>query len=152
MWNRWCGPNNIGDCHYCRQTVVFSHYAKRKTASGKRVPTGWEIEHKIARANGGSDRYSNLVVSCWTCNNRKSDRMSARQMLRAFNFRNPPLTFEAAEAARERNRRLGLLVGAMVAIVVGAVFGVTALAASLLAVIGALVGAVSGGKKNPHPL
>jgi 5-methylcytosine-specific restriction endonuclease McrA len=33
-----------------------------------------QVDHIIARANGGTDDPSNLVAACQPCNNRKSDK------------------------------------------------------------------------------
>jgi 5-methylcytosine-specific restriction endonuclease McrA len=33
-----------------------------------------EIEHIVARAQGGSDRASNLCLACHTCNQKKANR------------------------------------------------------------------------------
>ena len=28
----------------------------------------WEVDHVVAKANGGTDDMTNLVPACWTCN------------------------------------------------------------------------------------
>jgi 5-methylcytosine-specific restriction endonuclease McrA len=47
-------------CAYCHQQAT---------------PTNkWEIDHILPRSRGGSDRVSNLVLSCHHCNSKKGDR------------------------------------------------------------------------------
>lgn len=50
-----------GECHYCEKEL--SLYNRDRLARG-----AWEVEHSIARANGGTDHRNNLVAACWTCN------------------------------------------------------------------------------------
>src|SRR5215469_3951913 len=47
-------------CAYCHQEAVASNH--------------WEIDHIIPRCRGGSDRPSNLALSCHACNQAKGDR------------------------------------------------------------------------------
>ena len=37
-----------------------------------------QVDHVLAKANGGGDDLSNLVASCQPCNNRKSDKHMPR--------------------------------------------------------------------------
>ncbi len=39
--------------------------------------TRWEVDHIIPRSRGGSDRISNLALSCHECNQEKGDRTAA---------------------------------------------------------------------------
>ncbi len=77
-----------------KRKVELSTYRKRKIYFGeKKIPkshvciycgkraTSYHIDHKNPRANGGSNRRSNLVVACSTCNLTKGDN-SIRQWLR----------------------------------------------------------------------
>lgn len=50
-----------GKCHYCEKALSF--YNRDRQGRG-----AWEVEHRIARANGGTDHLNNLVAACWTCN------------------------------------------------------------------------------------
>ena len=34
-----------------------------------------EVDHRVARANGGTDEMRNLVTACWDCNRGKSDKV-----------------------------------------------------------------------------
>lgn len=52
-----------GQCQYC----------------GRRVGRDdWEMEHVIPRAQGGTTKYENVVVSCTKCNQRKAGRTPAQ--------------------------------------------------------------------------
>lgn len=44
-----------GKCYYCR----------------KAIKGAWNTEHVIPLFRGGTSSYSNLVISCWTCNKKK---------------------------------------------------------------------------------
>jgi ribosome-binding protein aMBF1 (putative translation factor) len=50
-----------GKCHYCgRDLHPFRDF---------------EIEHVVAKCNGGTNAPDNLVASCWNCNRRKRDQV-----------------------------------------------------------------------------
>ena len=49
----------------------------RRCVYCRRVETAFEIDHVIPRSRGGSDRVSNLVLSCHDCNRAKGDRTAA---------------------------------------------------------------------------
>jgi 5-methylcytosine-specific restriction endonuclease McrA len=53
LWRRDCGDSIHGSCAACEQEVSIDH---------------WEAGHKQARARGGNDDLSNLVVLCKVCN------------------------------------------------------------------------------------
>lgn len=58
---------STGECHYCEKEL--SLYNRDRLGRG-----AWEVEHSIARANGGTDHLNNLVAACWTCNVGKGTR------------------------------------------------------------------------------
>ena len=54
-----------GCCHLCHKKLSFKNYAILG-AKGN-----WEVEHSVARANGGSNHLNNLFPSCIQCNRDK---------------------------------------------------------------------------------
>lgn len=50
-----------GECHYCEKALSLNNRDRQGRGS-------WEVEHSVARANGGTDHLNNLVAACWTCN------------------------------------------------------------------------------------
>lgn len=48
-------------CYYCRRICC---------GDGDRRPT---IDHRVPKAQGGDDRYDNLVTACFACNQDKAD-------------------------------------------------------------------------------
>jgi hypothetical protein len=45
----------------------------RRSDYGKRTETGWEVDHRVALANGGGDQLDNLQPLHWENNRAKSD-------------------------------------------------------------------------------
>src|SRR5580658_2913501 len=56
-----------GHCFYCRSPIDMDRYGS--SGSG-----GWEIDHYVARSEGGTSDLSNLVPACRTCNRGKGMR------------------------------------------------------------------------------
>lgn len=54
-----------GKCFYCKRQI-------------KGV---WVTDHLIPLFRGGTSAYSNLVVSCWTCNSRKGIKLPTEKRL-----------------------------------------------------------------------
>ena len=54
-----------GYCHLCGKKLAFTNYGR----FGKRG--AWEIEHSLARMNGGTDRLCSLYGACISCNQQK---------------------------------------------------------------------------------
>jgi 5-methylcytosine-specific restriction endonuclease McrA len=117
-----------GYCHICGKKLAFTNYAK----PGKRG--AWEVEHSVARANGGTERLNNLYAACITCNREKRD--GSTRAARARNGRTrAPLSREKRAAAKTRNALAG---GAAGAVIGGRFFGPAG------AFIGGLIGAAIG--------
>ena len=55
-----------GRCGYCFKVIC----RENRCRSGR---GGWEIDHRIPQALGGTDHLNNLIAACWGCNVRKSD-------------------------------------------------------------------------------
>jgi hypothetical protein len=71
------GERDGWDCHYCGSPLRFEGVS----SEGKYL----QVDHKQARAAGGTNERSNLVLSCQTCNNRKGARYSYEEFLRLTN-------------------------------------------------------------------
>ncbi|MBI5425752.1 MAG: HNH endonuclease [Opitutae bacterium] len=54
-----------GCCHLCHARLAYVNYG----LAGRRG--GWEVEHSVPRAKGGSDHGNNLFAAHITCNRRK---------------------------------------------------------------------------------
>ena len=72
-----------GHCWFCKHPLKWSHYGDRSFAMG------WEVDHRVAVANGGTDDISNLIPACWTCNNAKATR-NANRFYRDIGRNGPP--------------------------------------------------------------
>jgi len=59
-------------CHYCGLTGLTESVGDNPTkAELRRMAT---VDHVVPRSRGGSERDpENLVVACWSCNQRKAD-------------------------------------------------------------------------------
>ena len=113
-----------GYCHICGKKLAFTNYAK----PGKRG--GWEVEHSVPRANGGTDRLNNLYAACITCNREKRDGST-----RAARARNGRTRAPLSRSKRAKQRATNTAVGAGLGALVGGV---------LLGPPGALIGAGIG--------
>ena len=51
---------------------------------GKKTPIGWEIDHLMPRAHGGTDSVGNLEAIQWHDNRVKSDQMPKSALLTAL--------------------------------------------------------------------
>jgi hypothetical protein len=121
-----------GYCHICGKKLAFTNYG----CFGKRG--AWEIEHSLARINGGTDRLCNLYAACITCNRTK--RHFTTRTARGWNGRTrAPLSV----AQRERARLKNALAGAGLGFVCGLPFG------GIGAFAGPIVGALLGHTVNP---
>jgi hypothetical protein len=86
-----------GYCHICGKKLSFCNYGLH----GRRG--AWEIEHSLARFNGGSDSLCNLYPACIGCNRRKrhfTTRTAAMERPHSST-----VISIAAEAGQSRKRR-----------------------------------------------
>ena len=61
-----------GRCHICRTKLKWKHYGISGSWGG------WEVDHSNPKANGGSERMSNLYPACIPCKRAKSTRSQRR--------------------------------------------------------------------------
>ncbi|HYL91018.1 MAG TPA: HNH endonuclease signature motif containing protein [Burkholderiales bacterium] len=121
-----------GQCHICRKRLSFRNYA----LFGKRG--GWEIEHSVAQARGGTDHGNNLFAAHISCNRSKGD-WSSRTARRQHGYQCAPYSARK----KKRNAAIGAGIGSLALFLVPPQFRVAA------AVVGAVAGAVAGYKKKP---
>ncbi|MEZ4271047.1 MAG: HNH endonuclease signature motif containing protein [Myxococcota bacterium] len=117
-----------GRCHICRKKLSLVNYGKLKG----RGP--WEVDHSHPRVNGGSDRKSNLLPACPSCNRSKgsSNNSSVRDQ---HGHTRKPLSKSERAAARRWNATGGGAVGAVAGGLLGGPPGF---------VVGGLLGAALG--------
>lgn len=60
-----------------KEYLLFKYGHKCVYCKGKRGDPVLEVDHVIPRIRGGSDRISNLVIACKTCNQEKGSRTAA---------------------------------------------------------------------------
>ena len=85
-----------GYCHLCHAKVFWTNYAR----DGRRG--AWEVDHSVARANGGTDRLPNLQPACTSCNREKQDMTT-----RAYRARNDVSCAPASRARRQSDAAWG---------------------------------------------
>jgi len=66
-----------GHCHICHGRLVFSKYGQSETNGA------WEVEHSVAKANGGTCHGNNLFAAHTTCNRQKGV-LTSRSARRRF--------------------------------------------------------------------
>ena len=116
-----------GRCHLCAKKLAFKNYGAIGT------PAAWEVDHSNPRARGGTNRRSNLLPACISCNRSKRDRSTRSE--RAANGRSrKPMSKAEIERARRRQAGVGAAVGAL-GFFVNPLIGVAATG------VGALLGA-----------
>lgn len=82
-----------GDCHLCHTRLARRNYG----LVGRRG--GWEIDHSVARVNGGTNHRNNLFPAHISCN--RSKQAGSSRSIRARNgYTRAPLSLEARERAR----------------------------------------------------
>lgn len=122
-----------GHCHICRRKLAFSSYGQ----TGKRG--AWEIEHSVARSNGGTNRLNNLYPAHITCNRSKRDR-SSRSARGEHGHRAAPLSANA----KRGNAVKGGLIGATLGLFVPPQFRLLAM------MVGGFTGYAVGSKRQPR--
>ena len=121
-----------GYCHICGKKLAFKNYGRY----GQRG--AWEIEHSLARINGGTDRLSNLYAACISCN-RGKQHFTTRTARRWNGRTRAPLSVSRRKRARLEN----VVAGAGVGFLCGIPFGPVGMVA------GPLIGGLVGQGENP---
>jgi HNH endonuclease len=122
-----------GNCHLCGKKLVRKNYADLEARGC------WEVEHSVAKANGGTDHLNNLWSACPPCNREKGAKLSSKQMRTKNGLTRAPLSKVALEKQKGESIKEGALFGS----VVGSVFG------PLGTVIGGVIGSKIGEKIAP---
>ena len=121
-----------GHCHLCHKKLAFRNYA----LFGRRG--AWEVEHSNPRANGGTDRPSNLYPACIPCN--RSKGAASTRSARAVNGKTrAPLSVPKRQASKLENAVLGGFGGWLLGSLLNPAVGI----------IGGLLGAEAGHRHNP---
>lgn len=121
-----------GYCHICGKKLCFINYARL----GRRG--AWEIDHSVARVNGGTNRLCNLYAACISCN-RQKQHLLTRTARRWHGRTRAPLSAKRRQRARLDNAIAGA--GA------GLLCGLPFVGIGILA--GPILGALIGHKRNP---
>lgn len=117
-----------GKCHICHRPVTLRSY-------GKDTPQGWEVEHSVPQAKGGTDHLNNLFPAHRHCNAAKGTA-SSRTARSGHGKSRAPLSAERRNGARIRNGIVGGVLGSGLGILAGASIGPLAI---LVGAIGLLV-------------
>ena len=121
-----------GYCHLCHKKLAFTNYGLYPRRGA------WEIEHSVARVNGGTDRLCNLYAACIPCNRRK--RHYTTRTARRWNEKTrAPLSVSRRAKARFENT----LTGASLGLLCGLPFG------GIGALFGSAVGGLLGHRESP---
>jgi 5-methylcytosine-specific restriction endonuclease McrA len=116
-----------GHCHLCHKKLARTNYGKVNARGG------WEVDHSVARAAGGTDHGNNLRAACTPCNRSKQDGSTRTARARHGQTRAPN-----SRAKRAEKKVANTWIGAGLGGAAGLIFGpVGALGG---AIIGALVG------------
>lgn len=113
-----------GRCHICHKKVVWANYGRVDLRGG------WEVEHSVPRARGGSDHPTNLYPACIGCNRAKGSK-STRSARARHGKVHAPLSRGGRLWARIENAVAGCLLGMV--------------AGAFVSAEGALVGSWVGG-------
>lgn len=110
-----------GKCHLCGKKLAFTNYGR----AGRRG--AWHADHSVAVARGGTDRLSNLLPACISCNCSKQDRPN--RAIRAANgltARPPSRDHLRLQQRTQTGAFLGGIAGLAVAGPVGIIPGIVA--------------------------
>ena len=121
-----------GRCHLCSESIAFSNYGKH----GRRG--GWELDHSVPLAEGGTDHLNNLLPAHTSCN-RSKQALSSRAARSANGRSRAPLSAEAARRAKIGGALSGAFAGGLLGARLGGPAGFW---------IGAIAGALVGLETN----
>ena len=84
-----------GRCHICRKKIHWSNYGLIYKHGA------WEVDHSNPKANGGSNRLTNLFPACISCNRSKGSN-STRAARSKYGFTSSPKSKQKKEQRKER--------------------------------------------------
>jgi 5-methylcytosine-specific restriction endonuclease McrA len=122
-----------GKCHICCKKLAFTNYGQCDARGG------WEVEHSVPKAKGGSDRLSNLYAAHTSCN-RSKQHGSTRTARAGHGRTRAPLSVVKRRVAKAENTTIGAGIGAAVGVAIAGPVG---------AWIGGGIGAYLGNSSNP---
>jgi HNH endonuclease len=123
-----------GCCHLCHVRLSYESYG----AADRRG--GWEVEHSVPRAKGGSNHGNNLFAAHIVCNRRKG-AMTSRTARTWSGKTRAPYSARKLQAVREENGVAGAIVFGALGLATGPV------GAAILACVGYGVGESLSPKK-----
>lgn len=121
-----------GYCHICHKKLCFSNYGILG-AKGN-----WEIEHSVAKTNGGTNHLNNLFPACISCNRSKREQPTKTARSYYGNSR-APYSKKRKQSIQNQNTVAGTVIGG----IFGSVFG------PIGAFVGAGIGAAIGNDSSP---
>lgn len=122
-----------GKCHLCGTRRTFAKYGKSEAEGG------WQVEHSVPQAKGGTDHLNNLFVACTECNQVKGT--SSTKAARAAHGRTcAPMSYKKKQEVRKNNAIAGGILGG--------IFGLALGPAGLI--FGAFIGASVGRSVKPE--
>ncbi len=122
-----------GNCHICHKKLSFSNYGVHG-AKGS-----WQIEHSVARANGGSDHFNNLFPACISCNLEKGTKHS-KTARSQYGKSRAPYSKNKKQKIKSNNTTGGALIGGGIGLSIGGPIG---------GLIGSFVGGLIGNESSP---
>lgn len=110
-----------GRCHICQtKKLAWCNYGTLERRGS------WEVDHSTPKAKGGTDRLSNLLPACVSCNRRKRDGSTCRARALHGHTRRP-LSGDERQSAHNKNvlsgGAAGLAAGLLFAGPIGAAIG-----------------------------
>jgi 5-methylcytosine-specific restriction endonuclease McrA len=120
-----------GNCHICHSSLTFSSYGKTK---------GWQIDHSVPKAKGGTNHLNNLLSACSGCNNEKGTYHT--KTARGWNGKTRAPYNKAKKQKIKTNNTVG---GAVIGGLIGSLLGPGG--AALGATIGGAIGNTNSPKK-----
>ncbi len=121
-----------GYCHICHKALNFSSY-------GVGGANGWEIEHSVAKANGGTDHLNNLFPAHASCNKEKGTFHTRTARGWKGNTR-APYPKAKKQQIKSNNTATGAFIGGLVGLFLGPVG----------AAVGAAIGGAIGSNNSPQ--
>lgn len=104
--------NSAGKCHLDHKPLKFELYGNLYEAGG------WEVDHSVAVARGGTKAIQNLYPACPRCNRQKQAE-SSRDVRARNGFSRAPLNEKRREQELEKQRKGGAIAGGVAGALIG---------------------------------